>query len=61
MTGLSSIVELWMHYVGVLLGVDKWRAVDIVYLDFSTNSDTVSHNIIIDKLTKYGLDKWAVR
>lgn len=59
MTGLSSIVELWMHYVGVL-AVDKWRAVDIVYLD-STNSDTVFHNIIIDKQTKYGLDKWAVR
>lgn len=60
MTGLSSIVELCMHYVGVLLAVDKWRAVDIVYLD-STNSDAVFHNIIIDKLTKYGLDKWAVR
>jgi len=35
--------------------------VDVVYLDFSKASDTVSHNIIIENLTKYGLDTWTVR
>lgn len=33
---------------------------DIVYLDFSIVSDTVSHNIFIDKLRKYELDEQMV-
>lgn len=35
--------------------VDKRRAVDVVYLDLS--KVVVSRNILIDKLTGYGLDK----
>ena len=41
--------------------VDEGRATDIVYLNFSTAFDVVSHNILIDKLTKYGLEKSTVR
>lgn len=37
--------------------VNKWRAVNIVYLDFSKTFDTVSHNILIHKLMKSGLGK----
>jgi len=37
------------------------RAVDIVCLDFSKASDTVSHNILLGKLRKCGLDEWTVR
>lgn len=36
------------------------RELDIVYLDFSIVSDTVSHNIFIDKLRKYELDEQMV-
>jgi len=35
--------------------------VDAVYLDFSKAFDTVSHNILLGKLRKCGLDEWSVR
>ncbi|GAB0177176.1 mitochondrial enolase superfamily member 1 [Grus japonensis] len=41
--------------------VDEGRSVDVVYLDFSKAFDTISHNILIDQLIKYGLDTWTVR
>ena len=41
--------------------VDKRRAVGIVYLDFRKAFDTVSHNILIDKVRRCGLGKWTVR
>ncbi|KAK4825794.1 hypothetical protein QYF61_002378, partial [Mycteria americana] len=40
---------------------DEGRAVDALYLDFRKAFNSVSHNILIDKLTKYGLDKWTMR
>ncbi|GAB0199885.1 mitochondrial enolase superfamily member 1 [Grus japonensis] len=36
-------------------------AVDVVYVDFSKAFATVSHNILIRKLRKCGLDEWTVR
>jgi len=35
--------------------------VDIVYLYFSKAFDTVSHDILLGKLRKCGLDEWSVR
>ena len=34
---------------------------DLVYLDFSKAFDTVSHNILVMKLRKCGIDEWTVR
>ena len=41
--------------------VDKGRAVDIVYLDFSKAFDTASCKILIENLLKYGLDEQTVK
>jgi len=38
--------------------MDEGRRVDVTYLNFSKGFDTVSHNFLTDKSTKYGLDKW---
>ncbi|GAB0203674.1 mitochondrial enolase superfamily member 1 [Grus japonensis] len=42
---------------GMTSSVDKGRAVDVVYLDFSKAFDTVSYNILVSKLRKCGLDE----
>jgi len=34
---------------------------DVVYLDFSKAFDTVSHNLLLGKLRKCGLDEWSLR
>ena len=54
---LSSLIA-FCNEVTTLVG--DGRVVDVVYSDFK-DFDTVSHNIITDKLIKYGLDKQTVR
>lgn len=34
-------------------------AVDIVCLDFSKAFDTVSYNLLLEKLARYRLDRWS--
>lgn len=43
--------------------VDEGREVSSVYLDFTTDFSygTVSHKFFIDKLIRYGIDKWKMR
>jgi len=59
--GKSCLTNLITFYDGMTGWVDEGRAVDVVYLDFSKAFDTVSHNILIGKSRKCGLDEWSVR
>ncbi|GAB0204028.1 mitochondrial enolase superfamily member 1 [Grus japonensis] len=58
--GKSCLTNLITFYDGMTGWVDEGRAVDVVYLDFSKAFDTVSHNILVSKLRKCGLDEWTV-
>ncbi|GAB0205144.1 mitochondrial enolase superfamily member 1 [Grus japonensis] len=59
--GKSCLTNLIDAYDVMTSWVDEGRAVDVVYLDFSKAFDTVSHNILVSKLRKCGLDEWTVR
>jgi len=59
--GKSCLTNLIAFYDGMIGWVDEGRAVDVVYLDFSKAFDTVSHNILLGKFRKCGLDEWSVR
>jgi len=59
--GKSCLTNPIAFYDGVTGWVDEGRAVDVVYFDSSKSFDTVSHNILLGKLRKCGLDEWTVR
>ncbi|GAB0176162.1 mitochondrial enolase superfamily member 1 [Grus japonensis] len=59
--GKSCLTNLITFYDGMTSWVNEGRAVDVAYLDFSKAFDTVSHNILVSKLRKCGLDEWTVR
>lgn len=48
-------------YEGMTKWIDEGRAMDIIYLDLSKASDTISHNTLIGKHKKGELDDWTVR
>lgn len=37
------------------------KKLDVFYLGFSKDFDTISYNILIERLMKYRLEKWTVR
>ena len=58
--GKSCLTNLVAFYNDMTGWVDEGRAVDVVYLDFSKAFNTVSHDILLGKVRKYGLDEWSV-
>ncbi|KAK4817762.1 hypothetical protein QYF61_026985 [Mycteria americana] len=42
-------------------GVEMGRAVDVVYLEFSKEFNTVSHSLQLGKLARYRLEGWSAR
>ena len=59
--GRSCSTNLVTFYDAITGWVDGVRAVDVVYLDFSKAFDTVSHNSLITKLRKCGINEWRGR
>jgi len=52
MKGKSCLTGLISFHDEMIVLVDEERALDIVYLDFSETSNTVSRKILIEKLLK---------
>lgn len=50
---LSNLIALYNEVISL---VEEARRENVVYLYFGEAFNTVSHNTIIDKLTKYGLE-----
>ncbi|PKU46211.1 rna-directed dna polymerase from mobile element jockey-like [Limosa lapponica baueri] len=57
MKSRSCLTNLISFYDKVTCSVDKGKAVDAVYLDFSKAFDMVSHRILLEKLPAQGLNR----
>jgi len=61
--GRSCLTNLISFYDQLTHLVEDGKAVDVIYLDFSKDFDTVSHSILPEKLVAHGLDgcslSWA--
>ncbi|KAJ7414018.1 rna-directed dna polymerase from mobile element jockey-like [Willisornis vidua] len=54
--GRSFLANLISFCENMICLVDQGKAVYIVFLEFCKVLDTISHNILLEKLTSYGVD-----
>ncbi|CAM5163122.1 unnamed protein product, partial [Eretmochelys imbricata] len=59
--GKSCLTNLIAFYDAITGSVDEGKAVDVLFLDFSKASGTVSRSILASKLKKCGLDECTIR
>ncbi|KAK4830406.1 hypothetical protein QYF61_010937 [Mycteria americana] len=55
MKGRSCLTNLISFYDQVTCLTDEGKAIDVIYLDFSKASDTITHSILLEKLAAHGL------
>ena len=60
MKSTSCLTNPISFYDQVTTLVDEGKAVDIVYQNFSKAFDTVSHSILLEKLSVCGLDRYTL-
>ncbi|KAJ7422416.1 hypothetical protein BTVI_14086 [Pitangus sulphuratus] len=61
MKGRSCLTDLNSIHDKVTYLVDEGKTVDVVYLSFSKDFDTISHSILQEKLAYHGVGRCTVR